>query len=98
MLTHESLIDRYDPPRYFRDVMIRGHFRFFEHEHLFEEVSESQTLMRDQLRFSAPLVLGGALTEGSILRPYFIQFLQQRNATIRSVAEDESEQWRRYLS
>lgn len=24
MLTHTSLIDRYDPPRYFRDVMVRG--------------------------------------------------------------------------
>lgn len=53
MLEHTSLIDRYDLPRYFRDVMIKGHFRSFEHEHFFEEATDGDTLMRDRAIRSA---------------------------------------------
>ena len=97
MLTHTSLIDRYDPPRYFRDVMIRGHFRNFEHEHIFEPAVDNATVMRDQLRFSAPFGVAGALAEHFFLRRYFIKFLQRRNAVIQQVAESRTEEWRTYL-
>lgn len=68
LLTHTSLIDRYDPPRYFRDVMIKGHFRNFEHEHFFEPTADGGTLMRDRLRFTAPFGSFGWLAEKLILR------------------------------
>jgi ligand-binding SRPBCC domain-containing protein len=98
MLTHTSLIDRYDPPRYFRDVMVSGRFRSFEHEHSFEPAVDGSTVMHDRLRFSAPFGVAGRLTEHVVLRPYLINFLQQRNAVIRRVAESPTEEWRRYLS
>ena len=97
MLTHTSLIDRYDPPRYFRDVMIRGHFRSFEHEHIFERTVDNATVMRDRLRLSAPFGVVGSSVEQFILRRYFTKFLLQRNDVIRRVAESSSEEWRRYL-
>ena len=68
MLTHTSLIDRYDPPHYFRDVMIQGHFRSFEHEHFLVRTAENRTLMRDRLRFSAPFGVVGFLTGHFLLR------------------------------
>jgi ligand-binding SRPBCC domain-containing protein len=98
MLTHTSLIDRYDPPSYFRDVMVSGYFRSFEHEHFYEPIEKSQTLMRDRLRFSAPFGVAGILTEHFFLRRYFIKFLQARNAVIRHVAESPTQEWRDYLS
>lgn len=97
MLTHTSLIDRYDPPHYFRDVMIHGHFRSFEHEHFFEISGGSHTVMRDCLHFSAPFGVVGSSVERFILRRYFTKFLLQRNGVIRRVAESSSEEWRRYL-
>ena len=98
MLTHTSLIDRYDTPHYFRDVMIRGHFRSFEHEHFFAPTVDNGTVMRDRLWFSAPFGVAGILAEQFFLRRYFIKFLQARNAAIRHVAESPTQEWRNYLS
>jgi ligand-binding SRPBCC domain-containing protein len=94
MLRHTSKIVRYEPPEFFRDVMTRGMFKSFEHDHHFEEVVD-ETLMQDELRFAAPLNFLGALAERLVLRDYLLRFLAERNALIKQVAE--SEQWRRYL-
>ena len=98
MLEHTSVIDRYDPPRYFRDSMVKGHFRSFEHEHFFEPAVDKGTLMWDRLRFSTPFGVASFFTEHLLLRRYFIKFLQARNAVIRRVAESSTEEWRHYLS
>lgn len=97
MLEHTSLIDRYDPPRYFRDVMVRGHFRSFEHEHFFEPLADNHCVMSDRLRIHAPFGVVGSLAEHLLLRRYFIKFLQARNTVIRRVAESSTEEWRHYL-
>ncbi len=97
MLTHTSLIDRYDAPNYFRDVMVKGHFRSFEHEHFFEPNGKTQTLMRDRLRFATPFGVAGRLAEHFFLRRYFIKFLQARNVVIRRVAESPTQEWSHYL-
>jgi ligand-binding SRPBCC domain-containing protein len=94
MLRHTSKIVRYEPPEFFRDVMTRGMFKSFEHDHHFEEVVD-ETLMQDELRFAAPLNFLGPLAERLVLRDYLLCFLAERNALIKQVAE--SEQWRRYL-
>lgn len=97
MLEHTSLIDRYDPPLYFRDVMIKGHFRSFEHEHFFEATEGGDTVMRDRLRFAAPALLLGWLAEGLILRDYLTRFLRERDAVIKRIAESSSGEWQQYL-
>jgi hypothetical protein len=77
--------------------MIRGHFRSFEHEHLFESPSDGETLLRDRLRVTASFGAFGVLIERSFLHRYFINFLQRRNALIQQVAESRTEEWRSYL-
>ncbi len=47
VLDQTSLFDRYDPPHYFRDVMVKGHFRSFEHEHSSSQRQNGGTNMRD---------------------------------------------------
>lgn len=98
MLEHTSLIDRYDRPHSFRDVMIKGHFHSFEHEHFFEPTADGGTLMRDRLHFAAPLGAIGAFVETFILRRYLSRFLAQRNQAIKSTAEGPSENWLRYMA
>jgi ligand-binding SRPBCC domain-containing protein len=97
MLTHTSLIDRYDPPHYFRDVMVKGQFRTFEHEHFFDSPSKGSTVMRDRLRFDAPLKPLGWVVEVLLLRRYLTKFLTKRNQIIQAVAESTSEEWKQYL-
>ena len=97
MLEHTSLIDRYDPPRYFRDVMVKGHFRSFEHEHFFELTEHGDTIMRDRLVFKAPFGPFGWLAERLILRAYFVRLLRERDTAIKRMAESPSGEWQQYV-
>jgi ligand-binding SRPBCC domain-containing protein len=98
MLTHESRITKYEKPRHFQDVMVRGSFRSFEHDHFFEPRENGGTRMRDQLRFAAPFGALGLLAEKLVLRRYLTRFLHERNAMIRQTAESYDAVWQPYLS
>jgi ligand-binding SRPBCC domain-containing protein len=98
MLTHESLISEYESPHYFQDRMLRGMFKSFVHDHFCEAMPDGHTLMRDELRFAAPLGPLGWIAETFVLRRYFIQFLEQRNALIKEVAEGPQEIWSKYVT
>ena len=94
MLTHETLISRYEMPLYFQDVMLKGMFRSFVHDHYFTHVLGDQTLMRDKLSFEAPLGPIGRVVEVLILKNYLSEFLRSRNTLIRHVAEGPKRGWR----
>lgn len=88
-------ITRFDPPRYFRDSMIRGAFRRMDHDHFFETAPDGATIMTDLFEFEAPIGLLGRLAEQLFLAKYMDHLLTHRNETIKRLAE--SEEWRRYL-
>jgi ligand-binding SRPBCC domain-containing protein len=100
MLTHQSLISEYDPPHHFQDRMLRGMFKSFVHDHYCDPTTDGGTLMRDELRFAAPLGPLGWIAERLVLRRYFTRFLEQRNQTIRAIAEGpaEGDGWRQFVS
>jgi ligand-binding SRPBCC domain-containing protein len=95
MLQHTSKITRYEPPAFFQDVMTAGLFQSFEHDHRFQE-QDGETVMRDELRFSAPFGVLGLMMERLVLRTYLTRFLLGRNEFVKKVAE--SEMWHEYLS
>jgi ligand-binding SRPBCC domain-containing protein len=95
MLLHTSKITRYEPPAFFQDVMTAGMFRSFEHDHRFHQ-QDGQTVMHDELRFSAPLGILGRTMERFVIRNYLTLFLRERNQFVKEVAE--SEMWRDYLT
>ena len=86
-------ITAFDSPNYFQDRMVRGAFRFFEHEHWFVERGDG-TQMRDVLRFAAPVRVLGLAVE-PVLRGYLRRFLRERNLVIKEMAEGDG--WRRFL-
>jgi ligand-binding SRPBCC domain-containing protein len=94
MLRHTSKITQYEPPTFFQDVMTAGRFRSFEHDHRFRQ-QDGETVMKDELRFSAPFGVLGFLVESLVLRKYLTRFLLERNMLLKQVAE--SEVWREYL-
>ena len=89
--THTSRIDGWRPYSYFRDVMVAGAFRYYEHEHHFAAMNDG-TRIRDEA-FTRWGVLAGL--SGLFLRRHLTRFLRHRNLVIKRVAE--SEEWRRYL-
>jgi len=83
---HESLIDVYEPPDRFRDVMVDGRFASFAHDHRFEPRGGG-TLMRDVLEFRSPCGPIGRAVDALILRRYLTRLLERRNSAIKAAAE-----------
>lgn len=95
--TLTSRITACDRPRHFRDSMVHGAFKRFDHDHEFVvDGSGEGTLMTDIFSFDAPLGALGWLAERLFLARYMDWFLRERARVIKAVAE--SDDWRRYLS
>jgi ligand-binding SRPBCC domain-containing protein len=72
-----SRIVEFDPPNRFVDEMVRGPFRAFRHEHVFE-ASGMGTRMVDVITFRTPLAI---LTERAV-GLYLRRLMRVRNAAI----------------
>ena len=89
-------------PLYFQDRMLRGPFRFMEHDHFFRILSPVSTEMRDltemkdAFRFAAPLPILDRMAEAAVLNEYMRCLLRERNHAIKQIAE--SGEWRRFLA
>ena len=93
-LTLTSRIVQFDRPRHFRDSMVRGPFKRFDHDHFFEKRGAG-TLMRDVFDFNSPFSILGKLIDGLILRRRMERLLCERNQILKRVSE--SDEWERYL-
>lgn len=89
-----SKITAYDRPRYFRDSMIKGAFKRFDHDHYFEE-SDGQTLIRDVFDFDSPLGILGTIADFIAVESHMRVMLKERNDLIKRIAE--SDDWQRFL-
>jgi len=79
-------IEAFDRPRHFRDVMTRGAFRSFVHDHHFEAVGAG-TRMVDRVRFAAPGGMLGVMVERAVLRRYLMRLLTERGQALKREAE-----------
>ena len=93
-VTHTSLIDEYDRPTYFRDVMVQGAFKSYQHQHYLEQAGDL-TVMRDVVTMFAPLGPLGRIAETIYIKSFLTKILTSRNEVLKRVAE--SEEWKKYL-
>lgn len=93
-LSHTSRIDELRPYTYFREVMVEGGFRKYEHEHHFAPMDDG-TRMRDEVHFVSPMGPVGAVMERVLLRKYVMRLLADRHYRLKQTAE--SSEWRNYL-
>lgn len=89
-----SKITRFERPRMFRDSMVQGAFRRFDHDHIFEPAPNG-TRMIDVFDYDAPLGLLGRLPERTFLNRYMLRLLQTRNAHLKEALEGD--RWRAFL-
>lgn len=94
-ITQQSRITQYRRPEYFQDRMVAGRFRYFYHDHSFEETGPASTTMRDSLEFEAPMGFLGRIAEETLLKAHLRRLLERRNECIKRVAESGG--WKRYL-
>ncbi len=92
---HESLIEDFHPPVFFRDRMIAGHFATFAHDHHFIDHGSGIVELRDEVRFTMPLGWPGALVGRCILVPHIRRLMRRRFACIQQLAENDG--WRSYV-
>ncbi len=88
-LTHQSKITTLQSPNSFTDEMIKGNFKSFKHQHIFNTTS-SETEMIDILEYETPYSILGKIFDGLILKRYLTNFLTQRNLSIQLCLENMS--------
>lgn len=87
-------ITAFDRPRHFRDSMVAGAFRRFDHDHWFDAADGGRTKMRDVFDFEAPFGVLGRLAEMVFLTRYMRGLLEHRNTVIKHIAESDA--WPEY--
>jgi len=92
---HESLIEPFDPPHFFRDRMTAGRFAAFEHDHRFASRGDGSVLLRDEVRFRMKWRGAGLMIGRSLVAPHVRRLLRERFALIKRLAEGE--EWRRFV-
>jgi len=93
-MTSQIRMEDCRPYSFFRDVMVAGAFKFYQHDHHFAPMNDG-TRVRDELRFAARSGPLGRFVEKLFLRRRLTKLLRQRNALLKKVAE--SDEWRRYI-
>ena len=91
---HQSMIEVWHPYTYFRDIMIDGPFKSYEHDHHFALMNDA-TRIRDEIRFSAAVGFAGTAPGEARLQRNLTKLLHQRNALLKQAAE--SDRWHDFL-
>jgi ligand-binding SRPBCC domain-containing protein len=84
--TMTSRVTELERPHRFVDEQVRGPFRSFHHEHLFEPADRG-TRMLDVVRFEAPLGTIGRIVERAVLASYLQKLIAVRGEFLKAEAE-----------
>ncbi len=83
-----------DRPTHLQDIMVKGAFAHFTHDHYLSGI-DTGTLMKDRFDFSSPLWPLGTIADVLFLTRYMTGLLEKRNEVIKQTAE--SGDWRQFL-
>ena len=86
-IQHESIITEMDFPTYFVDEQLKGHFKSFKHQHIFQQ-KENQTIMTDILEYETPFGFIGRLFDIIILKNHLKKFIIYRNSILKELSEN----------
>lgn len=87
-IQHQSIISEMEFPTYFIDEQLKGYFKSFKHQHLFEQ-REGTTIMQDILQYETPFGIFGKLFDYFLLKKHLTKFLLYRNQVLKNTSENE---------
>lgn len=88
-------ITQFNRPFHFRDTLVKGAFKRFDHDHIFD-VQKGKIMMVDIFDYDAPFSILGGLFDKLILHRYMTNFFINRNNMIKKTLE--SGDWTMFLS
>lgn len=77
-----TLIEEYDPPHRFVDTQLKGPYKYWRHEHSFDE-TPGGTLMRDHVQYELPFGILGVVTHRLIVARQLRRIFDYRGRKIR---------------
>lgn len=80
----QSEIPIWEPPHRFVDQQVRGPYKRWYHEHLFEEI-DGGTLVKDQVHY---IPRGGRLLHHLMVRPDLMKIFQYRQAALKNIFDE----------
>ncbi|MEX0682006.1 MAG: SRPBCC family protein [Dehalococcoidia bacterium] len=83
-LTWVEVLPEWQPPERFVDVQVRGPYKSFRHEHLFEE-REGETMMRDVVQYELPFGILGSIAHRLIVARQLKRIFDYRARRIREI-------------
>jgi len=90
-----AIITVFNPPFHFRDSMVSGAFKRFDHDHLLK-TRDGITLLTDIFDYQAPLGWLGRVADILFLKRYMTRFFEKRNRMIKKAAEGNL--WKQYVT
>ena len=81
-----SRITVFNRPTHFRDSMVQGAFKRFDHDHVFER-DQGITTMKDVFDYTSPFGFMGRIVDVLVLERYMERLLRSRAEVIRAAAE-----------
>lgn len=90
-----SKITEMKPFESFTNKMVKGDFKFFEHQHFFKPV-DNGTIVIDIINYETPYGWIGELVNKFYFNPYLEKLIENRNKVIKQYAE--TDKWRALLN
>jgi ligand-binding SRPBCC domain-containing protein len=81
-----SKITIFNFPNHFRDSMVKGPFKRFDHDHYFEFI-DGKTFMRERFDYESPFGFLGKMADSLFLKEYMTNLLAEKNKKFKQVAE-----------
>jgi len=87
-------ITAFDKPYHLRDSLVKGAFKRFDHDHLFDS-NGNKTIMTDVFDYNTPFSFLGRLVDVIYLEKYMTNFFISKQKLIKNALE--SDQWKKYI-
>jgi len=87
-------ITKFDRPHHFRDTMVCGAFKWFEHDHFFKPYGK-KIMVTDRFEYESSYSIFGKIFDKLILEDYMTTFFINRNNLLKQVLEDGS--WKEFI-
>lgn len=82
-------VTEFKKPSLFVDEMVKGKFKSYKHEHIFEDHID-KTIMIDKFYFQSSYGVLGKIMDRLFLKKHFISLIEKRNEALKQKAEELS--------
>lgn len=84
-----TLITKFSPPNLFIDQQIKGPYSMWHHTHIFEKISEDETLIKDKVVYGVPFGIIGRLVHYLYIKRDLKKIFTYRKNKIEQIFNDE---------